>query len=83
MQHQRLLLLLLMYTDTKILMDSRKLYKKWIYSVQDPAKQFCGLEERRTRRWRLDGEQQDSPSEKSYIRVEEFLPFLPASFVIL
>lgn len=34
-------------------------------------------------RWRLVGEQQDTLSEKSYIRAEEFLPFLPASFVIL
>lgn len=34
-------------------------------------------------RWRLDREQQDSPSEKRYIRAEEFPPFLPASFVIL
>lgn len=32
--------------------------------------------------WRLDGEQQDSPSERRYIRAEEFLPFLPASFAL-
>lgn len=36
-----------------------------------------------TWRWRLEGEQQDTLSEKSYIRPVEFLPFLPASFVIL
>lgn len=36
-----------------------------------------------TRRWRLEGEQQDTLSEKRYIRPVEFLPFLPASFVIL
>lgn len=40
-------------------------------------------ERERERERRADGEQQGSPSERRYIRAEEFLAFLPASFVIL
>lgn len=64
--------------------------KSWMKEVQFHEACACvlqmdlaGRSNEVTRRWRLDGEQQDTLSEKRYIRPVEFLPFLPASFVIL